>query len=615
MERSIVSQRWRARAGPRKASSHPVQASMRWDSSSLACRRLAAFRFSRAVEQTRVVRTTGGTRTERYAQKWDLPTPVRGLPGTSKREAGCGRKAKWSYWLRPNTFQTPSRWGPWRWHWSYKSHQNGTRVATSTRFDMRGTCVYHICKTCVRREPCSHPVGRVAWSSSGARRLIIKWRASRDHQVARVAWSGARCEIRRALRDQTRVIAIALLIASLLHLAILFGRSPAAKQISNVPPNCMAIKLNEDRLWKMPLPSLQAMASCLESLRLSIQSNICRSETSLSIGTVPTTWTAPEMTVPEPARCFWASPRLDSLRRSAAVTPCLINWSLISLRSFASLAFLALSALSLGPGNLSLGLLGSNRLAERLPSVSPVPMLRQLILHGGREDNKVIWASRQWSILCEELRHARTLCTATSAAPAWKSAPRMPARGLTDDGAALEENELMTYVCTQSCIHHIDVHKTNVKNIGISSPCKSRWRTCRRSRYRRRKGHRDLRRETTHEHTRERCMRRVRKKSACTYRCICRHVYACVYIWIFVYMYTPTGKGQAVIDIDDHAGTSHAVPNERSLRWRRRRRRRSTIARPTYPYAKRKYTEEICLYISIYIYIYAHIKSSIYVWR
>ena len=37
------------------------------------------------------------------------------------------------------------------------------------------------------------------------------------------------------------VIAIALLIATLLHLAILFGRSLSAKQISNVPPSCMAI--------------------------------------------------------------------------------------------------------------------------------------------------------------------------------------------------------------------------------------------------------------------------------------------------------------------------------------------------------------------------------------
>ena len=41
----------------------------------------------------------------------------------------------------------------------------------------------------------------------------------------------------------------------------------------------------------------------------------------------------------------------------------------------------------------------------------------------------------------ENLRHARTLRTATSPALAWKSVPRMPARGLADDGATPEENE------------------------------------------------------------------------------------------------------------------------------------------------------------------------------
>ena len=45
-------------------------------------------------------------------------------------------------------------------------------------------------------------------------------------------------------------------------------------------------------------------------------------------------------------------------------------------------------------------------------------------------------------------------------------------------------------------------------------------------------------------------------------------------------MYTPTGKRQYVIDIDDRAGTSHAVPNERSPRDNHRKSLTPMIHRP-----------------------------------
>ena len=55
--------------------------------------------------------------------------------------------------------------------------------------------------------------------------------------------------------------------------------------------------------WRCPyVPSLHAMASWLVSLCLSIQANITRSETGLSMGTVPARWPAPVTTVPEPAQ-------------------------------------------------------------------------------------------------------------------------------------------------------------------------------------------------------------------------------------------------------------------------------------------------------------------------